>query len=285
MPAPGTARIPNGVGCAGFPRSLFPDPATCIVCTLRDGWAGSLTPSDSRSGLGGPMPTTITLVVVGRCRPSPDRVPESASPNRDTGGIVTGHLSCLAGQGLGPVLGSPHRRVSRIDGDDREAVFGGHGDEPGFELAGRDAGDELPEPLAAPVLLAGLLGGEVQVFQPDGLHPAPVGPVQQLDDGVPDLGISVISRAGEVVEEPARVTDRVAVWVEVVGGEVVGVGVHTDHAVSAGGVQRDRLDDGPLPGGRQVPASASTWTWNADASEGLSRVRALHRAHSRDAWP
>ncbi|HEX2300039.1 MAG TPA: hypothetical protein VHH34_16265, partial [Pseudonocardiaceae bacterium] len=38
--------------------------------------AGFLTPSGLRSGLDGPMPTTITPVGVGRCRPSPDRVPE-----------------------------------------------------------------------------------------------------------------------------------------------------------------------------------------------------------------
>ncbi len=124
MPAPGTARIPNGVGCAGFPRSLSPDSATCIVCTLRAGWAGSLTPSCAWSGLGGPMPTTITLVVVGRCRPSPDRVPEGASPDRDTCGIVSGHLSLAAGQWLAPVLVAPHRRVRGVHGDDRRVDVG-----------------------------------------------------------------------------------------------------------------------------------------------------------------
>ena len=48
------------------------------------------------------------------------------------------------GEGLAPVLVAPHRGVGRIDGDDRQVHLGGHGDQPGFELAGGDAGDELP---------------------------------------------------------------------------------------------------------------------------------------------
>ena len=93
-PLPGTARVPNGFGCTGPPRSqLCPRSGTCIVCTFRDGWAGFLTPWGTSIGLDGPMPRSITLVLRGRCRPSPDRVPESASPDRDAGGIATGHLS------------------------------------------------------------------------------------------------------------------------------------------------------------------------------------------------
>lgn len=134
LPTPGTARVPNGVGCAGLPRSLCPRPAACIVCTLRDGRAGSLTPSCAWSSLGGPMPRSIALVLRGRCRPSPDQVPEGASPDRDASGIVTGHLSFLRGEGLLPVLIAPHRRVRRVHGNDRQAVFGRHGHEPGLEL-------------------------------------------------------------------------------------------------------------------------------------------------------
>ena len=151
------ARIPNGFGCTGCPRSLLsPRSAACIVCTLRDGWAGSLTPSGLRSGLDGPMPSTITLVMLGRCRPSPDRVPEGASSDRDTGGIMSGHLSAWGDQRLLPVLGAPLGGVGRVHGHDRQTGFGRHGDEPGLELAGGDARDELPELLAPAVLLAGL---------------------------------------------------------------------------------------------------------------------------------
>ncbi|MDQ0604855.1 hypothetical protein QF037_009200 [Streptomyces canus] len=34
----------------------------------------------------------LALVLRGRCRPSPDRVPEGASPDRDADGTVTGHV-------------------------------------------------------------------------------------------------------------------------------------------------------------------------------------------------
>lgn len=212
-------------------------------------------PSCAWSGLGGPMPRSIALVLRGRCRPSPDRVPEGASPDRNADGIVTGHLSFLRGEGLLPVLIAPHRCVRRVHGNDRQAVFGRHGHEPGLELAGGDAGDELPEALTSAVLLAGLLGGEVQVLQADGFDAAPVGPVQQLADGVPDLGVTVVCAAGQVVEEPLGVADRVAVPVEPVGGEVVGVGVHADHALRARRLKRDRLDNGPCPRRCQVPAA------------------------------
>ncbi|MEO6090505.1 MAG: hypothetical protein ABIQ18_46130, partial [Umezawaea sp.] len=40
--------------------------------------AGFLASPGSRGGLDGPMPVAIALVVAGRCRPSPDRVPEGA---------------------------------------------------------------------------------------------------------------------------------------------------------------------------------------------------------------
>ncbi|MFF8916388.1 hypothetical protein ACF08M_24425 [Streptomyces sp. NPDC015032] len=35
------------------------------------------------------MPRTISPVVWGRCRPTPDRVSEGASSDRDAGGILT----------------------------------------------------------------------------------------------------------------------------------------------------------------------------------------------------
>jgi hypothetical protein len=80
--------------------------------------------------------------------------------------------------------------------------------------------------------------------------------VQESGDGVPDLRVTVIGRPGQVVGEAVRLTDRIAVPVEPVGGEVIGVGVDTGHAVRAGALQRDGRDDRALPGRGQVPASA-----------------------------
>src|SRR6266540_1021110 len=77
--------------------------------------AGFLTPTGVRSGLDGPMPTTITLVGVGRCRPSPDRASEGASPDRDARRIVPGNLASRGGQRFLPVLGAPFAGVGRVD--------------------------------------------------------------------------------------------------------------------------------------------------------------------------
>ena len=63
------------------------------MCTIRDGAAGFLTPKSLRSGLDGPMPVTIALVVTGRCRPSPDRVPWGESADGDARSIVSAGLS------------------------------------------------------------------------------------------------------------------------------------------------------------------------------------------------
>jgi hypothetical protein len=52
-----------------------------------DAGAGFRTPWGRRCGLDGPMPHTIAPVVRGRCRPSPDRVPQGASSDR--------HCCCL----------------------------------------------------------------------------------------------------------------------------------------------------------------------------------------------
>ena len=206
-PLPGTARIPNGVGCAGLPRSLCPRPAACIVCTLRDGWAGSLTPSGAWSGLDGPMPRSIALVLRGRCRPSPDRVPEGASPDRDAAascrdilrcGVVSGFCQCWPPH-LRCRPGPPRRSTGRL---------GGHGHEPGLELPGGDAGDQLPEPLLAAVLLAGLLAVKSR-SSIRSRPPRTLGPVQQAGEGVADLCVAVVGGTGQVVREPLRVVGRI----------------------------------------------------------------------------
>ncbi|WP_443079741.1 hypothetical protein [Streptomyces sp. NBC_01717] len=127
----------------------------------------------------------------------------------DTGGIVTGHHSARGGQGFLPVLGTPQAGVGRVDRDDRKTLFSGHRDQPGLELPGRHAGDELPEPLAAPVLLAGLLRREVEVFDTDRADTGTRGPVDQAGQRVADLRVTVTGRTGQVVAEAVRPADRV----------------------------------------------------------------------------
>ncbi|GAA3801486.1 hypothetical protein GCM10022206_45630 [Streptomyces chiangmaiensis] len=73
-------RIPNGGGCTGLPRSRrVRRHGSCPWSG--DAGAGSLTPWGAVSGLGGPMPHTIALVVWGRCRPSPDAAPLTVGPH------------------------------------------------------------------------------------------------------------------------------------------------------------------------------------------------------------
>lgn len=55
--------------------------------------------------------------------------------------------------------------------------------------------------------------------------------------------------------EAARIAGWVAVPVEAPGGEAVGVGVHADHTVREGGLERDGLRRRVVPGGGQVPAA------------------------------
>lgn len=255
-----SGRIPNGFGCAGLPLSR---PARRYACwgVVRCGWAGSLTLSCTWCGLGGPMPHTISPVVWGRCRPTPDRVSEGASPDGDTGGIVTGHLASGRGQRFLPVLPAPHRGVGRIDRDDDQALFGGHRYQPGLEFPGGDAGDQLPEPFAAAVLLPGLLRAEVEVLDTDRRHTALFGPVQEAGQGVADLCVTVSGGAGEVVGEAVWFADRVAVRIEAVGGEVVGVGVDTDHTPGPGGLPRDGPHEGRCQYAvrYQRPRTVSRW--------------------------
>jgi hypothetical protein len=188
-------RIPNGCGCTGRPRSLRVRRHASCAWSGNAG-AGFLVPPGAVSGLGGPMPTTIALVVVGRCRPSPDTVPEGASSDRHGSTVVAGGLAIFRGEGLLPVLGAPAGGVRRIDGHDGDAEFGGHTDEPGAQPGDGHARDELAEPLAAAVLLPGFLGGEVEVFDRNG-QVVPCGPVQEPGEGVPYLGVPVVRAAGQ----------------------------------------------------------------------------------------
>ncbi len=89
------------------------------------------------------MPTTIALVGVGRCCPSPDRVPEGASPDRDARRIVPGRCASWGGQRFLPVLRALPGGVSRIDRNDRHSLLGGHRDKAGLEPGGGEEGQKL----------------------------------------------------------------------------------------------------------------------------------------------
>src|SRR3954469_719690 len=191
--------------------------------------AGSLTPTNLRSGLDSPMPRTITPVLRGRCRPSPDRVSEGASPDRDACRIVPGNLASRRGEWFLPVLGAPAAGVGGVDRDDGDVLLGGHRHQPGFELRGGEAGDEAAEALVAAVLLAAGAVAEVEVLDGDRGRPAAPGVVQEPGQGVPDLRVPVLGGAGEVVEEALRLADRVAVHIQLPGGEVVVIHVHPHH--------------------------------------------------------
>ncbi|WP_326608062.1 helix-turn-helix domain-containing protein [Streptomyces sp. NBC_01800] len=183
-------------------------------------------------------------------------IPEDGEPE-----VVTGHLSVWGGQWFLPVLGSPHAGVGGVDRDNAQALFGGHGHQPGLEFSGGHAGDELPEPLPASVLLPGLLGGEVKVFDADRGDTGTPRPVDQAGQSVADLGVAVTGRTGQVVVEAVRGTDRVAVPVEPVGGEMVRVGVDADHSPGTGNLQRDRPHGGRCQDAvrYQRPRSVSRW--------------------------
>jgi hypothetical protein len=105
------------------------------------------------------------------------------------------------------------------------------------------------------VFLSGRLRLEVQVFDRD-REPVPFSPVQEADERVPHLGITVLRAAGHVVVKAARITQRVAVGIQMPGGQMVGVGVHTDHTSGPDGSQGDGLDQRDRPGRGQIPAAA-----------------------------
>jgi hypothetical protein len=166
-------------------------------------WSGnagavSLTPRSHRCGLDAPMPLLITPVSRGRCRPSPDRVPQGAPSDRHGGCVVARGLSVLARQWLLPVLSAPPGGVGGVYGDDSDAEFGRHGHEPGPQPGRGQAGDQLAEAFAVAGLLPGLLRGEVEVLDRDGEAVA-FGPVQEADQGVAYLGVPVGGGAGQVV--------------------------------------------------------------------------------------
>ncbi len=128
------------------------------------------------------------------------------------------------------MLGAPHRGVGGIDSDHTDTGLGAHAEQAGAELAGGDAGDQLPELFLPAVLLPRPGVGEVEVLDRDGLHAGRPGPLQEAGEGVAERGVAVGGGAGQVVVEAARAADGVAVLVQRPGGKVAGVGVHADDA-------------------------------------------------------
>ncbi len=201
------------------------------------------------------MPHTITLVVWGRCRPSPDRVALGAPPDRDARSIVPGDLPGCGGQGLLPVLGTPPPAEGkrRVHGDDRHPQGVGHRHQPGPQPSGGKTTDQLPEAFPPSVLFPGLVRGEVQVLHRDGPHTLCGGPAQQPGQGMTYLRVPVLGVPGQLEGEPARVPDRVAVGVESPGGQVVDVGVHPDHPAGQRRLPRHLWDRGGGPGRAHIP--------------------------------
>ena len=224
----------------------FPQgPGARIVCAFRDRVADSLTPTSARFGLDGPRPAPITPVGAGRCRPTPDRVPLGASPDRDARRIMTGGLTFLAGGGFLPVLGTPPGGVGRVHGDDRDRGGVGHRGQPSTQPGRGHPGDESAEPFPTAVPLPGLGVGEVQILHRDRLHTTALRPAQQPRQGMAHLGVTMSSRAGQVVVEPARVTEGVAVHIQTPGGQVVSVHIDTDHP-SARAARRGTCDSAAI---------------------------------------
>jgi len=79
------------------------------------------------------------LSVAGSCRVSPDRQSQSTSTDRGRRAMMPGDGGRVGSPLLqrgAPVLGAPAAGVGRVHADDRDAAPGGHGGQPGAELAG-----------------------------------------------------------------------------------------------------------------------------------------------------
>ena len=169
---PAQPGAPNGVGHPGRPLSLH-GPAARIRCAVRECGGGFPHAVGSPVGPGRSDAHARSLWSSwGRCRPSPDRVSEGASPDRDARRIVPGHLASRCGQWFLPVLGAPPARVGGVDRDDRDVLLGGHRHQPGFQLRGGEAGEQAAEALVAAVLLAACALAEVEVLDGDRGSPA-----------------------------------------------------------------------------------------------------------------
>lgn len=235
-----------------------PVPRLAVVDRAR----GARFPSLLRSpGPGGPTPAGIALVPAGRCRPSPGPVTEGTPSARHRCGVVPCRGAPLGGMRLLPVLRAPRRGTGGVDSDHADTGCRARRQEACAESAGGDTGDELPELLLPAVFLAGLGVGGVEVPDRSGPHARGLGPVPEAGEGVAEPCVTVFGRTAEVVVEATRCADRVAVSVHRPRGQVVGVGVHADHATGPQGVQRDHGQALAGPGRVEVPAAAGWSTW------------------------
>jgi hypothetical protein len=98
-------------------------------------------------------------------------------------------------QGFEPVLGTPPRRVRRVNRDDPQTGFVRHRDEAVAELSGRQPGEGTTERLTPPASPhrfppGGPGVGKVQVLNREGAAPAILRGVNEGCDRLPDAGVT-----------------------------------------------------------------------------------------------
>ncbi|MFF0219056.1 hypothetical protein [Streptomyces vinaceus] len=197
--------------------------------------------------------------------PTPCSMPESASCDRHRGAVVPGDGGLLVlplEQGL-PVSVAPDGGVGRVDRDDDQARVEGHRAQAFPESGGGDARDGAAELLPPGPAAHGLAAGgagvvEAEVLDRDACAVVGAGDTQELGDLGPQASVSLGGGAGQVEGDGDRLAGRVAVRVEDVGGEVVGVQVDTEQTPAGLAELLRRGEFGRLrtPGRVEVPAVA-----------------------------
>lgn len=227
------------------------------------GWAhGPTRPRDPR-GLAGSSPLSDPLVGSGHTWPSPCSVSECASSNRHAGAVMPrdGDLLVLLLEWMLPVLGALDRGVFGIYCDHHKALVEGHASQSFPEAGGGDTGHGAAERLPACASAHGLPADSAGVVEAQVLHRDPgaavlLGDADQLGDRGAEPSVPLRGGARHLQRHGDGVTDGVAVRVEQVGSQVIGVQVNTEQAFAGcldllGCWQHDRIAG---PRGIQVPA-------------------------------
>jgi hypothetical protein len=192
-------------------------------------------------GLAGSSPRRIPLVRVGHTWPTPGTMPKAASSNHHGRRLVSSDLPQLGRQRLLPMLLSPLRRICRIDCHDRQSGSRGHDDQPPTESAGREAGDEVPEP-AVPAMALTRSGrlAESEILDGDRIDVRGSSSADEPADRMTKLRVAAKARPGEVERDTGWLTHRVACSVQNPAGEMIGVEVDRHDPVVRGILQRYR---------------------------------------------
>lgn len=157
-----------------------------------------------------------------------------------------------------------------------------HAPGPPVGPGGSDAPQHHSGAVGAAVLLAGRLGGEVEVFDRD-REAVAFGPVQQADEGVADLGVAVSGGAGQVVAEPEWLADGVAVCVQAPGGGGGGRRWCRRRSDRSRGPWRSAAASRRAPRARHRPHGF--WRAASSRSSRTCRRRALANYSCRVRWP